>query len=206
MSAENIASVVAAIGATGSGKSAWIKQGLKGAPAARQLIWDPQGEYGEFGEVFTDRVKLVDACSRRNARFSLVYRPGDQVSTYALKFDWLCQLAYLLGDLRLVVEELADVTEPSRAPDSWSVVTRKGRHKKLRVIAASQRPANVDKDFFGNCTLVHCGRLNHAADAKVMAGVLNVPHDQIMNLAPLEFIERNMHSGESRREVLKIGV
>lgn len=194
---QNRASIVAAIGATGSGKSAWIKQGLAARRPPRLLAWDPQGEYAAHGVVYRDRVKLLDAVARAPT-FAAIYQPGDRLADYPARFDWLCRLAYALGDLVLVVEELADVTAPNRAPDAWSVVTRKGRHKALRVVAASQRPASVDKDFFGNCTMIHCGRLNYAPDLKCMADVLAVPVAQLGQLAPLAYIERDMLSGQTR--------
>lgn len=203
MSSKNVASIVAAIGASGSGKSAWIKEQLGKGKPKRLLIWDPQCEYSEFGTVYKDGGKLLDAVTA-GARFQAVYQPGDRLSLYADRFAWFCKLAYALGDLVLVVEELADVTKPSWAPDSWSVVTRKGRHKALRVIAASQRPASVDKDFFGNCTMIHCGRLNYAQDVKTMAGVLGVPEDCITALLPLQFVERNMATGALREATLKL--
>lgn len=193
----NTASIIAAIGATGSGKSAWIKAELQKKRPQRLLVWDPQGEYHAHGTIFTDRVRLVDAV-QRTPSFAYVYRPGDAASRYAERFDWLCRLAYALGDLVLVIEELADVTTPSRAPDGWSIVTRKGRHKALRVVASSQRPASVDKDFFGNCTMIHCGRLNYEADLRVMANVLRVPVEQLAGLAPLAYVERNMLTGQTR--------
>ena len=199
----NAASIVAAIGASGSGKSAWIKQQLAERPPSRLLVWDPQGEYGKFGRVFTDRVKLIGYV-RAAPEFAAVYQPGDRLSEYAARFDWLCRLAYALGDLVLVVEELADVTTASWAPDSWSVVTRKGRHKALRIVAASQRPAKVDKDFFGNCTLIHCGRLNFRPDLVTMAGVLGVEVERLGALPELAYVERNMASGATREGTLKL--
>lgn len=200
----NEASITAAIGASGSGKSAWIKEGLRRAAPTRLLVWDPQGEYSTFGRAYTDRVRLLDAVVKAPA-FAAVYQPGDRQSLYAERFDWFCRLAYALGDLALVVEELADVTQPSRAPDGWSVVTRKGRHKALRVVAASQRPASVDKDFFGNCTLIHCGRLNYEADLRTMANVLRVEAPELAGLEPLAWVERNMLTGELRRGALALG-
>ncbi len=203
MSAANRASIVAAIGATGSGKSAWIKQGIARAKPKRLLIWDPQGEYGEFGDVYSDRAALLDHVAHAKA-FRVVYRPGDKLSTYKPRFAWFCKLAYALGNATVILEELADVTEPSWAPDDWSVITRKGRHKGLRVIAASQRPASVDKDFFGNCTLIHCGRLNYGGDVKCMARVLGVPDAELLALPELAYIERDMQSGELRRDALAL--
>lgn len=200
------AQVIAAIGATGSGKSAWVKQGLKSKPPKRLVIWDPQGEYSEFGRSFTDLRQLhaavIAGCGPKAQGFRVVFRPGDVRATYASRFDWLCRLVYAVGDLTFVVEELADLTEPSRSPDSWSVLCRKGRHKRLRIVAASQRPASVDKDFFSNCSFIHCGRLNYDRDVSVMGNVLGCKPADVAALKNLEWIERDMLTGAVRRGAL----
>lgn len=200
-SSVNTARVVAAIGTTGSGKSLWLKQGLAAKMPARLLVWDPQGEYSAFGRTYVDRAALL-ADVRAAKSFAAIYQPGDRISLYAKRFAWFCRLAYALGRLSFVVEELADVTTPSRAPDAWSVITRKGRHKALSVYATTQRPASVDKDFFGQCTLVHCGRLTYAGDLATMSGVLGVSRDQIAGLGDLAYIERDIRTGERREGVL----
>lgn len=188
--------IAAAIGSTGSGKSYWVKSQVREAAPSRLLVWDPQEEYGglDFGKIYTDRLALIRAVAKAPT-FRAIYRPGDKLSQYGPRFDWFCRLVYALGNCTAIFEELADVTEPSRAPDSWSVITRKGRHKALRVYATSQRPAKVDKDFFGNATLIHCGRLNYAEDQRVMAAVLGVPPAKLAGLPDKAFIERNVLTG-----------
>lgn len=202
----NVAQIVAAIGASGSGKSAWIKQQLTRGKPGRLLIWDPQAEYGPFGETFTDRSRLLEAVAAAGARGRLqaIYQPGNNLSDYPGRFDWLCRLAYAWERCSLVVDELGDVTRAGWSPDGWSLVTRKGRHKGLTIIGAAQRPAIIDKTFFGLATLIHCGRLNYAADVKTMADVLHVPGEDITALKPLEWIERNMQTGDTRRGTLSI--
>jgi hypothetical protein len=106
------------------------------------------------------------------------------------------------------VDELGDVTEPSRAPDGWSVLSRKGRHRGLTVFGAAQRPANIDKDFIGNSSMVHCSRLSYETDIKVMANALGVPVQEVRDLkadpdaVDFDFIERNMQTGAVRRAKL----
>jgi len=199
----NDASIVAVIGASGSGKSLWIKQQLKRHRPGRLLIWDPQAEYQAHGRTFTDRAAMAEAITKGRGAFRCIYSPGDRATLYPARFDWFCRLAYALGNLTLIVEELADVTTPQRAPDAWSVITRKGRHKGLRIVAASQRPAGVDKDFFGNCTLIHCGRLVFDNDVRTMERVLARPDADLMKLSPLAYIERNMATGECRTGTVK---
>lgn len=206
------AAVVAAFGGTGTGKSAWIKSGLRSVKPSRLLIWDPMEEYAEHGDVFSSQAELIEAV-RHASEFQAIYRPGDQLSTFGAKFDRLCRLAWALGNLTFVVDELADVTTPTRAPDAWGAITRRGRHRGIRCIAASQRPASVDKSLFSNLTFVHVGRLTYGADQEVMAAVLSLGPvqvgerqvsgpQQIAGLLDLEFFERNMLTGEGRRSRL----
>lgn len=199
----NTAFIAAVIGASGSGKSAWIKQQLRQGRPARLLVWDPQAEYADFGQVYFDRAALLSDLLAAKKGFRAVYQPGDRPSLYADRFGWLCKLSYGWGECALVVEELADVTRPSWAPDGWSIVCRKGRHRGLRVFGASQRPASVDKDFFGNATLVHCGRLNYEADLRTMGNVLCIAAAELQTLKPMEWIERDMATGATRKGLMR---
>ncbi|MGH8719649.1 MAG: hypothetical protein ACREV0_12025 [Burkholderiales bacterium] len=56
-----------------------------------------------------------------------------------------------------------------------------------------QRPAAIDKHFFGNASVIRTGRLNYAAD------VLDVAGDEIRELPQLAWIERDMRSGKVQR-------
>jgi hypothetical protein len=214
--------MTAAIGAADSGKSALIVGGLKAKAPARLIVWDPHRDYSRFGQVFDEgadrraRLKLIDNIALAKT-FSTIYQPGDQRKTvvvmangkprerdlYAERFDWLCRVVYSLGNLVFIVEELADVTSPQSAPDSWSVLTRQGGHRGLKIIATSQRPASVDKDFLGNCTLIHCGRVLLAPDQRTMANQLGMPDPKVLaTLRDFEFYQRNMKTGERRGPLL----
>lgn len=200
---KNQAFIAAAIGASGSGKSAWVKAQLRKGKPRRLLVFDPQDEYGEFGQVFTDLPALADAVLQAGrGPFAAVLQPGGDVSCYVQKFDWLCRLAYAWGNCTIVCDELGDVTKAGWAPPGWSMVIRKGRHAGLRVFGLVQRPALTDKTFFSLATMLHCGRLNSRADVQVMADVLQVPPADLIALRPLEWIERNMTNGDVRRGVL----
>jgi hypothetical protein len=84
--------------------------------------------------------------------------------------------------LLVVVEELRFVTTPSRAPAGWASVTLRGRKRGLRIIGASQRPAQIDKDFLGQCTLIRCGALNYPADRAAVGSVIGVAVEEIAAL------------------------
>jgi hypothetical protein len=195
------ARINAFMGASGSGKSAAIKQAITKAKPARLLIWDPQTEYRALGAVVRSLAVLRGELGKAGARgkFALVFAPAADPRLMQKQFDLVCQMVYLAGHATIVAEELSDVTQPAWAPLGWSIVTRKGRHRGLRVYGASQRPAAIDKDFFGNATVIRTGRLNYAADVKTMADVLDVAGDEIRELPALAWIERDMQNGKVRR-------
>lgn len=95
----------------------------------------------------------------------------------------------------LVVEELADVTSPGKAPRGWGEIVRKHRHARgSRTFALTQAPAESDKTIVRNATVVHTGRMNRDEDRDYMARNIGVPVGEIAGLADLHYIERNMRT------------
>jgi DNA helicase HerA-like ATPase len=194
LGARNKAQIVAVMGASGSGKSTFLKQIIRKTLPSRLLIWDPMTEYGDFGE---GTRTLSDVMNKMRANiFAIDFLPSSDPEQMKKQFDLFCQLAFAAGNLTLIAEELAFVTSPSYAPPGWAAVTLKGRHKGLKVYGASQRPASIDKHFFSNATKVRTGRLNYAADIKTLANVLSVQPEQIQGLLQLEYLERDMSTGK----------
>lgn len=192
----NVADVIAVIGATGSGKGVFIKQYALKKSDRRLMIWDYMREYGSFVDVITDKL-AVALQALKAGHFRIAFQPSFDDKIRAKQFDLFCRAAVHVGNLRLVIEELAFVTSPTYAPPGWKMVTSVGRHRGLRVVGASQRPAQVDKAFWGNCTEVHCGFLNFLADQKTMASALCVTVDDIKGLEPLQYIHRNVSKKEN---------
>ncbi len=198
----NKAQIVAVMGASGSGKSTFLKQTIRKTLPKRLLIWDPMTEYGDLGEPTRT---LSDVMAKmRDPVFCIDFIPAADPEQMRKQFDLFCQLAFAAGNLTLIVEELAFVTSPSFAPPGWAAVTLKGRHKGLKVYGASQRPASIDKHFFSNATTVRTGRLNYAADIKTLANVLSIVPDQVQSLLPLEYLERDMSTGKVTAGTIKI--
>lgn len=199
---KNRAFIVAVMGASGSGKSLFIKQELRATNPRRLVVWDPLREYAEFG---TAASKLNDLLqSAKSKTFRGIFNPSGDPAQARRQFDILCRIVFAAGDCVLVAEELAFVTSPSFAPPGWSECTLKGRHRGLRIYGASQRPASIDKHFFGNATMIRTGRLNFARDVKVLADVLQVPAPQVQSLAPLQWINRDMATGKITTGIQKL--
>lgn len=198
------AEIVGVLGASGSGKSAYMKSELRARKPRRLLIYDPDGEYLTFGrrvEKVGDVLSVLRQCEGGKG-FRLIFQPAPDPAQAVKQFDLVCKAAFEAGNLLFLVDELADVTTPSRAPAGWSMVTRRGRKRGITVFGAAQRPANIDKNFLGNCTRVRAGRLLYEPDARAVAAVLGVPHAEFLSLESLHYVER-LPPAEAARGVLK---
>lgn len=198
--------ILAYIGASGAGKSTSLKAHFKAARHTRWIIFDTQHEYDMFGAV-THTLGEVHRMLMEAGRgpVQIVFRPSADMKVARQQFDAICRMAHAAGFVALVAEELAFVTRPSGGEPGWMLVNLRGRLKGLVVYGTTQRPARVDKDFFGNATRIRCGRLNYATDQKVMADVLGVPVELIQALKPMEYIERDMTTGKVTTGEVSVG-
>lgn len=205
----NNAHIIAVIGASGTGKSSFIKGELLRKPK-RLLIWSPlekTDNYAGFcgGVVVAGKVSELVAQVKAKAK-AIVYVPVGSDSQVKKQFDMFCRIVWELEGATVLVEELSRVTMPSWAPPAWKNLSTAGRHQGLTIIGTSQRPAQIDKDFLGNCTEIRCYRVNYDADAKVMADALGLqaeyrevkgktvpvkPMTQIRELPNFHFFHKN---------------
>ena len=196
------ARIVAVIGATGSGKTEWIRQQIRRGKPRRLVVWDPKptSNYAEFGPTFTSLAELASAMLDAGPRGELraIYRPGTDMTKFPAKFDKLCMMAFAWKNCTLVGEELAHTTKSGYAPAGWMQCVTLGREEGMIIFGATQRPALCDKTFLSNASMVHCGRLQATSDRKVMADILDCPPADLVTLKPMEFIER-ADTGEMRR-------
>jgi ABC-type dipeptide/oligopeptide/nickel transport system ATPase component len=195
----NQANIIAVMGGSGSGKSTYIKREIKRLKPKRLMVFDIMNEYSDFGSPMDTCQALVNHCQKPS--FKVIFKPSSE--HIKSQFDFFCKLAFTLGDLVMVVEELNRVTTATKAPPAWQDCTSRGRHKGLSIYGASQRPAALDKDFFSNATKIRTGRLNFAGDIKTLSNVLKVQNSDVDTLKPLEYIERDMTTGVIRFGKLK---
>lgn len=201
--AANVAKIEAYIGQSGSGKGVSIRRRLADLAPARLLIYDPRSEYADLAPA----MKLPDLAkgflSSAGKPFKARYVPTGRIPLRD-EFDILCRVAFEAGDLVLLADELAEVTTPSWAPAAWRVCCSQGRHKALHIIGAAQRPAQIDKTFLGNTTLVRVGSLGFDDDVRVMAACMRAPVPLVAGLqalelpgggARMEMLERNRKAG-----------
>jgi len=205
MSNDNQAKIYAFIGATGCGKTTAMLKMLAKPKRRRVLVWSPKeaiDNYAEkFGAVVVSSVSdLLEVMKRAGSgKFAVVFKPSINRKAAERQFDVVARAVMLARDVTFIAEELHTVTRPSWCPDGWSELVMMGRGYGAEIFGCSQRPASMDKDFLGSCSIIRVGRLPYSEDQKACAKSLNVPVQEVAALTGYEFIARNMLSGEMMR-------
>jgi hypothetical protein len=185
------AEIVLVTGSSGSWKTSWIKKHIK--RRKRLIIWDAaKHEYGGLCVVAkTQRQLLALLKANLSGGLKVAFQPDTLTKEL---FDWWAKAVLAWGDCTAVAEELADVTSAGKAPDGWGQLLRKGRAYGIKIIGATQRPAESDKTIIGNLSMFHAGRQSRADDRKYMAKEMNLkPEDFLMDDGQyIEFIPAKM--------------
>ncbi len=194
------ANIWGVLGASGTGKGAWIKGRLKhDMKPARMVIWDFMDEYGDFARQVTTLEGIRKAMVRAGADGNLCVRyvpRGAGEKAVRQEFETLCELVYAWGGCVFIAEELANVTTPGWAPAAWRKMTTSGRHCGVHIIGTSQTPALVDKTFLGNCTKIHVSALRTFDHRVAVSRSMDVDEGRIALLVKLQWIEKDFDTGE----------
>lgn len=187
--------IILVTGSTGAGKTAWTMQQVAHEP--RLLVWDAKAEWGA-----RERCRVLDGSNafEKLIAATIPLQPGRiayRVPVSRESFDLFCRAAWIwcrAGVGALIVEELADVTPPGKAPPAWGEIVRKSRSVGTTVYALTQRPAESDKTVVGNAAVMHCGLMAFADDRRYMARCLDVPEAKVAALGRLQYIERDLRA------------
>jgi len=202
-----VARVEAFMGSTGSGKTTRMVARLRKKKRNRTIIWSPKEAIDNYAALYPGSVVLntasavLDVLRAAGAKgsFHIVYVPRLNRKIDQEQFNAVCKMAKAARNLTFIVDELHTVTLPSWSPDGWSELTMMGRGYGIEIFGLSQRPASVDKDFFGNLSSLNTGRLAFPDDCKVIAKALNLPLLEVQGLTGYKWIERNIHTGQMAR-------
>jgi hypothetical protein len=192
MAVENDAKIWAVMGQSGTGKGLWIKAQFKTLKPSRLIILDPQDEYGHFAtRVTAAEMASAVVAAGPNGSFKLRYVFPDTCTEAHFKqiFNLACKLAYAAKNCVFMVEELSNFTTPSWAPALWKRMCKSGRHQGVHVIGCSQVPADIDKAFLSNATLMHVSFLKEEPHRKPIATCMDITTAMIKDLPDLHFIE-----------------
>lgn len=201
-----LADLTAVIGGTGTGKTYWMRQELRRRNPPRLLVWDPEADLSDLGNV-TVSAGNVGSLVKLTAgdRWRIVYVPPFNRALAERCFDLFCRQAFYCAEKGraplIVVDELSTVVRAGSAPDYWTACVSRGRKRGLAIMAASQRPARIDKDFWSQANHIRCSALGYAEDQKAMAAALGVPLADVAALQGFEAIERDRNTAMRRTAV-----
>lgn len=184
-------------GATGSGKTSAALHQTANDNAL--LIWDLGGEvWPTVADRVTSWLELERrlAASLDGGRCRISFAPDrlnkrtdfTRFAETALQWAWL-------REVTIVGEELADVSQPGKAPDGWGELVRRGRVRGVDLIAIMQRVQETDKTVIGQAARVICFRLATPDDRAYMARKMGLTTAQAERLAALkkfEYVRRDM--------------
>lgn len=138
------------LGVGGSGKSYLVKHWLKKRRHVVVFNTAAEADYERPGcVVVNDRHALVRALQVRANRIS--WR-GDDMSVEAWEF--VNRAVWCAEGYTLVWEEADQFWPPSKAPQWASNLVNQGRHRGIRLIACSRRPAVLSRTLTANARVV----------------------------------------------------
>lgn len=189
-------------GASGSGKSSYVKQKITNVK--RIVVFDPLDEYKSLKMSRCMTVDEVRKCMVSNwDNFRVAYVPPvskearalSQLSKLLLKAQEPFKARGSGKQVTLVVEEM-NKSFPVKGGDSQAVgfaeICSRGRHSGIEVYGLSQRIAEVNTRFRGNCTQTVVLRQQGAVDIAAASNALGVGKPTVAALKNLEYIhERN---------------
>lgn len=193
--------LIVTTGASRSGKTAITVQETKAS--SRLLVWDPKGKWATDAhcQKVISRRELVSLIkSRTSGRFAYNHFSAEE-------FDFFCQAAFAWGrqghDIRkqtdVVLEEIANVTSPAKAPPGAHRLISQGLEFGINIHAITQRPSESDKTCIGNASIIRTFRMSRAQDRKYMAAELDVDPAELQKLQTLDWIARDMNTHEITR-------
>jgi hypothetical protein len=180
------------------------------------VIVDPDGEYSAASmsdDSKAGRRAVLELVSSQPA-MRLAFRPHYERARAERSFAWLCSVVRWMVDpqpgqtpppstapVLFVVDELADYVGPSfrETPESWQWIVRRGRKYGVSLLAASQRPAQIDKTLFDLASSITVHRLNNADSIRVCAQAINVPAADVEALTGYQAITRDKNTGTLTR-------
>ena len=187
------------VGKTGSGKT--VKTVKLIQDHKRVIMFDTQGKDYIDGVMFYDLDELKSFWLKvYQGSFRLIYRPLDP----ATEFEEICKLAFALGDLTIVAEELPSLCgAQSIGPELRKVIFR-GRMNDIRFIGLMQRPIGIHRDITSQASEIYIFNIDEPGDVKYFRNRIGSDiEEKIRRLEPYQFL--HWLDGAEEIEIVKDG-
>lgn len=176
-------------GMRGSGKSYLAAQIAQKFP--RQIILDPMSEYS--GDAYADDIPSLirlfqQVLEKKMQSFKIVFRPSPHVRAADELIDNIFRLVFELGNCTLILEEAQLFSTPHKLPHYLKNILMIGRHRKINVIAITQRPAQLNKAILAQSAHIFCGQLHERNDIDCVSDFLHVEKRILQKLGRRKFV------------------
>jgi len=153
---------VLAMGKSGSGKSYWMMSHRLVKQSDRVIVWDPYQTHNvKYYSSLKEFARVIHSCIKKKQKL----RIGLSVNPTKENFEFFCRCIWSLADGNVetvvLVEELADVSRSGGATGTWGNIIRVGRKYGLVIMAATQRPQDIDKTLFTQVAKMWCGYISN---------------------------------------------
>lgn len=172
------------VGKTGSGKT--FKTVKLIADCRRLIMFDTQGKDYIDGVMFYDMNELKRFWLKvYQGSFRLIFRPLDPLA----EFEEICRLAFLLGGLTIVVEELPSLCGPQTIGQELRKVIFRGRLNDIRFIGLMQRPIGIHRDITSQASEIYIFNIDEPGDVKYFRNRIGQDiEDKIRRLEPYQYL------------------
>lgn len=188
--------LIALFGKRGSGKTTLCKSLQRAFP--RVVIIDLMREYsaddGFVVQNLQDFARVLIALTRSRGQgqaktFRVIFQFDlENSSDECADFDTAMHLLYQFGDCMIVIEEIHHYCRNEWLPEWLRKIILVGRHKKLGIIATSQKPATVSKTFTSQCHHWFVARMFERNDLKYFFDCIGEQAQCLENLQQFKFL------------------
>lgn len=177
------------LGMRGSGKSYLAMRIIE--KYARKIILDPMQEYK--GDIYIQDIESLKIIlnkikKEKIQKYTVVFRPSIHIKSTDDLINALFSYIYELGDCLLVIDEAQLICNPHHIPHYLKVIYTTGRHRKIGVLALTQRPGQIHGLVLSQSTHIFCGQLHEKNDLKNVSDFLDFDSKIIKTLGRRKFI------------------
>ncbi len=163
-------------GRTGTGKSHLVKRAIADCPRLFVYLTKPEdhdypGLYFNGADEQNRQLMLWwwRWCAEHGRRFRIVYRPKDKFDF--LEFDQICGIAYSLGYMTVVAEEIgtyvsSSIFKKAGYGQRFKALITNGRTRGMNVWLLNQRPSGVPVELKSEARLAYIFHSNEPCDVE----------------------------------------
>lgn len=185
-----VTDIITILGKRGSGKSTLGKYIQRVFP--RVVVFDRLHEYSgdksaiyvSTWEEFSEAIRATAAA----ARFKIVYQFDIEATNDDAVFNEAMRILYYRGSICVVIEEVHVFASAHYLPQWLREALLTGRHRKMALIATSQRPAELHKTLLSQSHHIFSGTLHEKNDVNYLASVMGEAAFSLSQLKPFHFL------------------